>query len=464
MRIPGLTGRQQTTLLLMSLVVPVTLALSAGFIITSLQNLEAAAVEMPSSPATGEAAPSPTPLPTATATPAATPVPDEGIWAHVRGARVFNQVACQVETVRGLAPLREVALSFLDDAEMDALRRARYANQDVESALLPYRALELLPPVPPPFDRPTLSAVYVPEEEQIYIGMSGLMGDDNAQALLARAYVEALQYQHFGLEVMDARTPTLDERLAAQALIAGDAVLSTALYCHRNLASVDWDRITDLVVAAEPVRLRGDEADLEVWRRLQRFPTVEGRVFVQELFETGGWEAVNRAYTDLPRSTTQILHPSSYAEARGGPRLVTVPDLGDALGRAWHLTLEDTLGELVTGLYLSQGLPEDQSREAAAAWAGDTLVVWERVDGERLLVWRTTWASRGAAAVFEDSLTAVVKKKYSPAEPIRPEEGPTGQWWDSEGATFHTSRTGLSVLFLRAPDLSTAVAVAGTMP
>lgn len=382
----------------------------------------------------------------------------------MRGARLFDQVACQVEIARELTPLREVALSFLDDAEMDSLLRKLYANRDMESELLPYTALDLIPAGPLALDIHTPAAVYVPEEEQVYIATSGLMDDDDAQALLARAYLEALQYQHFALEVMNARTRTVDERLAARALVAGDAALATALYCHRDLASADWGRLTNLIIAAEQPRLSGDVGDHEVWRQLQRFPTVDGRVFVQELFEAGGWEAVNRAYTDLPRSTTQILHPSRYAEAQGEPSPVAIPDVGEVLGKDWHLALEDTLGELVTGLYLSQALPEERSREAAEGWDGDTLVVWERENGDRVLVWRTMWKTRGEATVFEDSLAAVVREKYAPGESIRPAEGPVGQWWDSDAATFHISRAGLYVLFVRAPDATTAMEVAGMMP
>ncbi len=465
MRAVGFTGRQRHALLLLALFVAAVLAVLAGFIITSLQNFErASAIGTPlAAHVTKETAPSPTPLPTATATPAATPMPEEGIWSQVRGARLFDQVARQMEMVRGLTPLRGVALNFVDEAEMDSLLRKLHAERDLESEHLPYIVLGILPERSLDFDIRAPAAVYVPEEEQVYVDTSRPMGDASAQTVLAWAYVRALQDQHFGLEMIDARTRTIDERLAAQALIAGDAAVSTGLYCHRDLASADWERLTELAIEAEHIGLNDGPGDHEAWRRLQRFPSVEGRAFVQELFEAGGWDAVNRAYTDLPRSTAQILHPARYMEQQGRPNLTVVPDMSEVLGQGWELVLEDTLGELVVGLYLTQVLPEGRSRDAAEGWDGDTFVVWAREDGERVLIWRTRWESSVDARVFEDALGAAVTEKYSLAEPMSPGEGAAGRWWESEAGGFHISRTGLSVLFVRAPDATTAANAVGAM-
>jgi len=459
------TNRQRRILLLMALIVAVVLALLAGFIITSLQNFERATTLItPSAAGTPGALPTATPLPASSPTPVSTPMPNEGIWSQVRAARLFDQVAHQVETNRALSPRAEIPLSFLGEQEMTEMLRQLYAERTLESELEPYAALDLVPKGPVSFEVRTPAGIYVREQEQLYVSTDQPEGDGNAQTLLAHAYVHALQDQHFDLEAMDDRTSTIDEELAAEALIAGDATLSTALYRHRDLASADWDALTALIMEAEHPRYSGQLEASEAWQQLKRFPNREGRAFVGELFEAGGWDAVNGTYTDPPQSTEQILHPVRYLEQRDAPTRVTVPDIGGALGEEWHEALEETLGELVVELYLNQALSEQKARRAAAGWDGDTLVVWERETGRQVVVWRLIWDSSADAREFENGLATLVEQRYFPVRPIRPPRGIVGHWWETNAGTFHVCRTGRYVLFLRAPDVNTAVNVASLVP
>jgi hypothetical protein len=459
------TNRQRRIVLLLVLLVAVVLALLAGFIITSLQNFErATTLVTPSAGGTPGASPTDTPRPTSPPTRLTTPMPNEGIWSQVRAARLFDQIAHQVETNRALSPRAEVPLSFLDEQDMAAMLHELYAKRAPESEVKPYAALDLVPEGPVSFEVRTSAGIYVPEQEQLYVSTDQPEGDGNAQIVLAHAYAHALQDQHFDLEAMDARTSTIDEELAAEALIAGDATLSTALYRYEDLASADWDALTDLIMEAEHPRYSGQLEASAAWQHLKWFPNREGRAFVRELFEAGGWDAVNRAYTDPPRSTEQILHPARYLERRDEPKQVTVPDVGWVLGEAWHEALEETLGELIVGLYLSEELPEEKAWQAAAGWDGDTFVVWERETGRQVVVWRTVWDSSADAREFENGLVTFVEQRYFPVRPVRPPRGIIGHWWEADAGTFHVCRTGRYVLFLRAPDVNTAVNVASLVP
>jgi hypothetical protein len=391
-------------------------------------------------------------------------MPNEGIWSQVRAARLFDQVAHQVEASRALSPRAEIPLSFLDEQEMTATLRQLYAERNLDSELEPYAALDLAPEGPISFEVHVPAGIYVPEQEQLCMDTDRPEGDGNAQTLLAHAYVHALQDQHFDLEAMDDRTNTIDEDLAAEALIAGDAMLSTALYRHGDLASADWDALTDLIMEAEHPRYSGQLETSHAWQHLKRFPNAEGRVFVQRLLEAGGWDAVNRAYTDPPRSTEQILHPVRYLEQQDEPTQVAVPHIGWALGEEWQEAVEETLGELVVGLYLKEELPEQKAWQAAAGWDGDTFLVWERETGRQVVVWRTLWDSSADAREFEDGLVTFVEQRYYPVRPIHPPRGIVGHWWETDAGTFHLCRTGRYVLFLRAPDVNTAVNVASLVP
>jgi hypothetical protein len=449
----------------MVLIVAVVFALFAGFIVTSLQNFErAAAVVTPSPAGTPGASPTSTPPPTLTPSRVATPVPQEGIWSQVRAARLFDQIARQVETDRALSPRAEVPLSFLEEQEMASMLRQVYAERDLESRLLPYTALGLVPEQPMSIDVRVSAGIYVPEQEQLYVAADQSEGDGNAQTLLAHAYVHALQDQEFDLEAMDDRAGTVDEELAAEALIAGDAMLSTALYRHGDLSSADWTWLTDLILEVEHPEYSGELAGSETWRRLERFPNQEGRRFAQELFEAEGWDGVNRAYTEPPRSTEQILHPSRYLGQRDEPTRVVVPDIGGLLGEEWRKVLEETLGEFVVGLYLNDVLPEERSWRAAEGWDGDTFVVWERENGRRVLVWRTVWDSSADAVEFENSLGTLIAQRHFPVQPFSPPRGLNGRWWKTTAGTFHVCRTARYVLLLQTPDVNTAVNVANGLP
>jgi hypothetical protein len=461
----------------MVLLVAVILALLAGFIITSLQSFDRVGAVATAAPGvTPNASSSPTALSTATSTSDSTAVPEEGIWSQVRAARLFDQIAHQVEAERGLTPRTEVPLSFMDEGQMTAALSQVYAERDPERELLPYALLHLVPAGPVSVHARASAGVYLPEQEQLYVATDRPQSDAEAQVLLVHAYVHALQDQHFDLESLALRAGTLDGELAVEALVEGDAILLTALYGAETLSSVDWDRLSTLIIQAETAGhgIAGDEDALarsETWTRLQRFPHDEGRAFVQSLFEGGGWGAVNDAYLDPPRSTEQVLHPSRYGGQRVGagslrdePTRVVVPDLGPVLGGGWRMLVEETMGEFVTGLYLDETLGETRAWQAADGWDGDTLVAWEREDGGRVRVWRSVWDTSAEAAQFEQALGALIPQRYYPVRPVQAPRGLPGEWWEAEGGAMRVYRAGRHVLFVHAPDLNTAANLAEVLP
>ena len=459
----GFTAQQPLIVLLLAVIVAGIFALLAGFIVTSLQGFgQTAGIETPNAEISAETPPTRTPAPTAT--PATTPVPKEGIWSQVRAARLFDQIAHQVETQRALSPKTEVPLSFLDEEALPSVLRQLYEQRDVASEILPYTALGLVPSGPVTIDARATAGVYVPEHEQLYVATDQPEGDGDAQTVLAHAYVHALQDQHFDLEGLSDRARTVDERLAIEALVGGDAILSTALYRHGTLSSADWTWLTDLVMATEEPQYGGTVANSEAWRRLAHFPHQEGRDFVEVVFEAGGWEAINQAYSDPPRTTEQVLHPARYLERRDEPTEVIVPNLGHVLGEEWRIVVDETMGELVAGLYLSEELPEETSWRAAEGWDGDTFVVWERETGRRLLVWRTVWDSSVDAREFARGLNTFIRERHFPARPMDPPRGLAGDWWETGAGTFQVDRTGRYVTLMQAPDTNTAVNVARVVP
>lgn len=445
-------------MLLLAVAAVVVLALLAGFIVTAIRGLESAT---PAPLPTLTPLP-PTPLPP-TPSPAPTVTPATGIQFQVQAARLFDQVARQVESLRALAPRAVVPLSFLDEREMGALIRSLYVESGPQSRLLPYTALGILPSVEISACTGRVTSLYVSEQGQLYISSIQQDSPDD-QALLAHAYVHALQDQHFDLGAVAARARTSDAALAVEALSEGDATLLAAIYRYQDTAAADWEHLAGLLVGTEQPGCAEALAASAAWARLQYFPYREGRRFVEALYRAGGWEALNRAYADLPRSTEQVLHPERYLGERDEPNAVFVPDLGAILGSGANLLLRDTLGEFATGLYLAGALPEAIAWPAADGWEGDTLVVWERRDESRVLVWRTLWESTTEAAEFERALVALVPQRYLPAWPKEPPPALIGRWWETGAGAMAVLRVGRTVVLAHAPDADTLAEVVRVLP
>lgn len=446
-------------MLLLAISALVVLALLAGFIVTAIQSLESAT---PAPPPT-LTLPPPTSLPPTPSPVVPTATPLTGIQFQVQAARLFDQVARQVESLRGLAPRVVVPLSFPDEREMAALVRSWYVESDPQTRFLPYAALGILPSAEISTCVGRVTSLYVPEQGQLYISSIQQESPDD-QALLAHAYTHALQDQHFSLRMATVRAVTGDAALAVGALSEGDATLLAALYRYQDAAVADWEHLAALLVGAEQPGCAEALAASAAWARLQHFPYREGRRFVEALYRAGGWEAVNRAYADLPRSTEQVLHPERYLEARDEPEAVLVPHLGGVLGGGWTLRLRDTLGEFATGLYLAETLPEPAAWSAADGWEGDTLVVWERQDENRVLVWRTLWENTAEATEFERALVALVPQRYLPVRPVEPSPDLHGRWWETGAGTMAVLRVGRIVVLARAPDTDVLVNVVRALP
>src|SRR3970282_2889432 len=90
---------------------------------------------------------------------------------------------------------------------------------------------------------------------------------------------------------------------------------------------------------------------------------------------------MSAVYPAPPRSTTQILHPERYLDAREHPLPVVIPTLSRLLPGG-HLVSDDELGEFALGAVLALHLGEVDGRRAAVGWRGDRYRIWEG-DGGR---------------------------------------------------------------------------------
>ena len=455
----GLDPRQRGVLLRLLFAVISVVAILSGYILTAIANLSPSGrVERPATPAASE-----TPGPTADSL-LATPGQTDGIGAQVRTARVFTQIQHQVGVLRGLAQLNQIPLTFPAEEEMEGLLRLLYLRRGWGERLEPFMLLGLVPQVEVSIEARARATVYIPEEGQIYVANGAEERTADDQALVVHAYAHALQDQHFGLNAAGDEAATTDAALALEALLEGDATLVAGLYRYGDLAGADWDHLGELVLMAEQPNC-GEGLDQDpAFDRLAHFPNWEGRQFVQALYESGGWKAIDSAYVNPPRSTEEILHPGRYGVGGSAPASVLVPDLSTSLGEEWAIAWQDTFGEFVMGLYLGLVLPEERAWDAVNGWSGDTFVLWEHEDGRRLWLWRSMWDSVEEAAEFESALLTLTPHGAPPVRSMEPPDDLPGHWYETATGGVHFSRVGRYVVWLVAPDVNTAANVAELLP
>ncbi|MEK6335968.1 MAG: hypothetical protein AABM67_13640 [Acidobacteriota bacterium] len=153
---------------------------------------------------------------------------------------------------------------------------------------------------------------------------------DGQKPVMAHELTHALQDQHFDLRRFS-HWPRgdSDAELAAHALIEGDATLLMSFYVLR-----DPLRALAFLRSMGSNGMSSDELDKapRALRESLLFPYQQGLLWTRRVYGEGGWPRVSKAYTDLPQSSEQILHPEKYF-AKEAPVKLTLPDLTLLLNR-----------------------------------------------------------------------------------------------------------------------------------
>jgi hypothetical protein len=151
---------------------------------------------------------------------------------------------------------------------------------------------------------------------------------DGQRPIMAHELTHALQDQHFNLRRFE-HWPKgdSDAELAVHALIEGDATLAMALYVANNPL-----RALAFLKSLGSTGMQSQELDKapRALRETLLFPYQQGSDWTKSLYKQGSWDRVSKAFTELPQSTEQILHPEKYL-AHEAPVKVTLPDLTSLL-------------------------------------------------------------------------------------------------------------------------------------
>lgn len=283
------------------------------------------------------------------------------------------------------------------------------------------------------------AAFYKPDTRTFY----HIEGNDGrgAYPIVFHELVHALEDQHFDLDaVYKAIENDSDRALAVRGLVEGSASLFQGLYEKEfpaDAAAMAQAQMKPELVAKQGKML--NEVPPFLIASMGLYPYQNGKEWCRRMGASDP-AVVERLYRDPPVSTEQVLHPEKYAldGARDWPHVVAKPALGDLLGEGWKELESDTMGELMTGVLLTQlqnrgaymttmiGLmgpggsyaPKGAAAKASAGWDGDRYACWVHTGTQQaVVVWSTVWDSDADAAEFASVYAPLLGRKVTGAKP-----------------------------------------------
>ncbi len=299
---------------------------------------------------------------------------------------------------------------------------------------------------------------YEPEDRVLTL----VTGTDEAGPLTwltyAHEYTHAVQDEEFDLSVIRSEEDTFDSSMAELALIEGDAALTEYLF---------YETLPPEQQSALAVLLEGRTAEYSNSQEVAQAPRIisetlgweydAGLGFAFRLYLENGFDTINAAFDDPPRSTEQIIHPEKYL-AGEAPHPVELPDLATALGNNWSLHDTGVLGELLTNVYLDTFLTDQVARDAAEGWGGDRYALLKNDEAETLLALRFSWDTPADAAEFYQAYVDLAAEKGRGQWELA-ETGQGLQLWVGESISVHLSLEADNTLVVIGPDRATVDAV-----
>jgi len=244
-----------------------------------------------------------------------------------------------------------------------------------------------------------------------FLGRSSVPEDITKQLLLIYALSYSLQEQHFHWDEKIRNRNTEDSRLTLRALRKGDATLVALAHLMGN----PQENRQKMIHGIKGLSNLSAQIDRELphlpelLRQKVAFQIVQGSEFVSWAYALKGWEGVNALLLHPPLSTEQILHPEKYYMKRDDPVRITPWGLIRQL--SGKKIIDDTLGEFLIQSLLSRTLSKGEAIEAAAGWAGDSLLAFQQRE-ELVLGWVTAWDDREEAREFFRGFQRALERRH----------------------------------------------------
>ncbi|HYN84984.1 MAG TPA: hypothetical protein VER32_07015 [Pyrinomonadaceae bacterium] len=307
-----------------------------------------------------------------------------------------------------------------------------------------------------------VAGYYDPKKQHFYL--AEWIDLDGQKPVMAHELGHALQDQHFNLKRFeDWPKHDSDAELAAHALVEGDATVLMMHYIRRSpLRAL---AMLKSMATSGPSTEQIDKAPRAL-RETLVFPYEQGAVWAMHVFERGGWPLISKAYTELPKSTEQIIHPEKYFAKESPVAVAAPPDVSSLLGKGWKLADHDVNGEWGYYLILDEFLKaKDESRRAAAGWGGDRYVLYTGPSASDVMVAHASvWDTEQDAAEFYDAYVKRTALRYPTGRKWTPGEAFAGAAWTTPEGNVLVERRGAHVLVAEGvPDTNAAFEVFKTL-
>lgn len=154
-------------------------------------------------------------------------------------------------------------------------------------------------------------AFYSPGQEELYI----IVGESQTDLVrfqstsLVHELVHAYQDQHYDLNSHSFSRETQDGDLAKNSIVEGEAVYIENKY-REYCETGRWDCYTSTAESTT-----GTDSVHIGLQLTAYFPYSDGHAYVKHQYDTGGWDAVNESYRNIPTHTTQIIHYDHQTDA-----------------------------------------------------------------------------------------------------------------------------------------------------
>lgn len=356
-------------------------------------------------------------------------------------ARV-DQVAREVEKVRGKRFLRSIPASEIDGRELRKVLKSKLSESfpaSPDETVRTLAAFGLIEETPNLLERlldfyaSQVIAFYDPEPRRFFVVKGADKEIEKHQKKLPEPVEEELEslpgmaemsekliFAHELTHALQDETLRLDKRmkelkdngdraLALESLLEGEATLVMVRVALADLPGADAtaEEMLAPLLSAGSLERSGVPKDIPDYFVDQLFfPYAEGTAYVRRIVKAKGWSGMDRLWRNPPQTTSEILHE----DATFIPAEDLLPSKPDKLGPAGSRFLyADTLGEWTVRYVLRRELAEEDADAAAAGWRGDRIVFF--ASGRAIsYLWRVRLESPGAAEKFETAWKKARKK------------------------------------------------------
>lgn len=273
-----------------------------------------------------------------------------------------------------------------------------------------------------------MAGFYDPQDDEIKIITPTPSRPVIDNSTLIHELTHALQDQHFNISRAKYHGDTQDEQLAIDGLVEGEAAYIQQLYVQR--CGTTWSCVDTPARSAQPRDGGGSQPNLGVLLVLLQ-PQSDGPVYIDQLVEHGGWDAVTEAFEQPPNSSEQIIHTTDERP--------TSISFQDTATNGWNLfpnqgrNGSDTVGEAsIYAMFWYQARtsgaqtinPRSLFRtesefdrfnyvsDPSAGWANDRLFPYRKQTMNETqfgYVWVTAWDTEADAAEFNAAYLEILE-------------------------------------------------------